>query len=84
MLCWLLTALCLYGAWLNIHKNPYGFAIWAFVDMMWCIHDYNIGELAQSFYFFAYFLLSIYGMLLWIVKNKKKEKEAKNSGEKLD
>ena len=65
LLTWALAALSLAGTWLNIKKNPTGFAIWMFTNIQWAAYDLSIHEYAQGFLFTVYAILAVYGYLEW-------------------
>lgn len=65
MFAWSLTAISLYGAYLNVRKKWMGFLLWAIVDVLWAIYDWYIGEYAQAFLFLCYFYLAAWGLKSW-------------------
>ena len=62
---WIVTGLALIGVVLNIHKNSLCFVFWIITNAFWCIYDYHKDMFAQSFLFFVYFLLAIWGLIKW-------------------
>lgn len=62
---WILTALSIYGVWLNINKRRSCFIVWACTNFNWMIIDYYHGLYAQSALFAVYFLLAVWGLVEW-------------------
>lgn len=71
---WIVTLLSLTGVILNIYKIRYCFYIWLFTNGFWCIFDFVNGLYSQSFLFFIYFILAIYGIIKWSKKNETNKK----------
>jgi nicotinamide riboside transporter PnuC len=67
---WLITILALVGTIANVHKQRWCFVVWLITNMAWAIHNYKIGEYAQSALFATYWLLAVWGLRIW-----KKERE---------
>lgn len=65
MFSWFVTALSLWGAYLNLRKNPLGFILWAIADLAWFFYDISIEEYAQGFLFLIFFFLAVWGFLTW-------------------
>ena len=62
---WFLTALSIYGVWLNINKRRSSFLVWMATNFCWSAVDYYHGLYAQSALFAVYFLLACYGLYEW-------------------
>ncbi|MBU0754899.1 MAG: nicotinamide mononucleotide transporter family protein [Candidatus Eisenbacteria bacterium] len=62
---WGTAVAALIGVWLNIHKNPACFVIWAFTNGMWVIADIQHGIYSQAVLQAIYLALSFYGMFRW-------------------
>ena len=60
-----MTAASLVGVVMNIYKMQACFYIWAVTNAGWCIVGFYKGIYAQSFLFFVYFLLAIWGIYKW-------------------
>lgn len=67
---WLVTLAAIVGVVLNIKKKRLCFWIWAVTNASWCVIDLMKGIYAQSFLFFIYFLLAIWGIVEWGKKNE--------------
>lgn len=65
MYSWVLTAMSLYGAYLNVKKHWMGFILWAIVDILWAVYDFSIEEYAQGCLFMCFFGLAAWGALTW-------------------
>lgn len=66
--CWLITLIALIGAYFNSKQNKIGFYFWIVSNVSFCIVNLIIGQFAQSFLFFAYLIISIYGLVVWSKK----------------
>lgn len=64
-LSWGLSAISLIGVVLNIRKNKWCFPIWAITNISWAFVDLSFGLYSQSFLFFIYFGLAIWGIIEW-------------------
>jgi hypothetical protein len=64
-LSWLISALALFGAYLNARKDRRCFIVWLFTNGWWIGYDLWIGAEAQAALFTAYFGLSFYGWRTW-------------------
>lgn len=62
---WSLTALSIVGVVLNILHMRESFAVWMVTNSSWCVIDWKKGIPAQSFLFFVYFVLSVWGWFAW-------------------
>lgn len=62
---WLITGLAIFGTILNIRKNRWCFRVWLVSNSALCIHNFIIGEYAQSGLFLVYVGLAIYGIWSW-------------------
>lgn len=71
-LMWIVTLVSIVGVILNIKKRRECFVIWGVTNSLWSIYDFSIHAYAQSFLFFIYVLLAIWGIWEW--RSKKGEK----------
>lgn len=62
---WLLTGLSLVGVILNIKKKRSCFVVWGFTNAAWAMIDLYVGLYAQAALFAIYFLLAIWGFMVW-------------------
>lgn len=62
---WALSALSIYGVWLNTNKDRRCFYIWACTNTAWAYIDYTKGINAQSFLHIIYLILSVKGIISW-------------------
>lgn len=67
-LSWVVSGFSLIGVYLNIKKKHECFVIWFFTNASWTVYDFYIGAYAQSFLFFIYTLLALYGLYEWRFK----------------
>lgn len=65
ILTWGLTGLSIIGVVLNIKKKTECFVVWLVTNASWTVYDFSIGAYAQSFLFFIYTVLAIYGLYEW-------------------
>jgi hypothetical protein len=57
------TALALIGAYLNSHGYKLSFLIWMATNTIFALHNWQIGEWQQATLFFAYFMISLNGLM---------------------
>ena len=62
---WILTVIAIIGAVLNAKKRIEGFFFWIISNAGLVIVNFNRGDKAQSFLFFFYFCLCLYGLYKW-------------------
>lgn len=62
---WIFTAASLTGAIFNARGKILGFYIWIPANIAWAIYDWYIGELAQSFLFIIYTVITCFGVYQW-------------------
>jgi nicotinamide riboside transporter PnuC len=62
---WLLTILSITGVILNTYKNKWCFVIWLITNISWSLYNLYHKMYSQSFLFFVYFMLAIYGLIKW-------------------
>lgn len=62
---WIVTALALYGTWLNAQQDRKGFYFWLVSNACFCFLNLRSGQYAQAFLFASYFLLAIKGLEDW-------------------
>jgi nicotinamide riboside transporter PnuC len=55
----------LYGAYLNVLRNRWGFFLWMISNSFWMGWDFYIGEYAQSGLFACFLYLAIKGFFSW-------------------
>ena len=67
-LMWLVTMISICGVILNIKRRKECFVVWLFTNGIFCLYDFSIKAYAQSFLFFIYVLLAIYGIFEWRTK----------------
>ncbi len=67
---WLLTALSLWGVWLNIKKDKKCFYIWIIANFGWITVNIKANLYAQAALFAIYTVLSIYGIYEWSKPDK--------------
>ena len=65
MMDWIIAIMSLTGVVLNIYKRKECFIIWGFTNFAWFLWDLYIESYAQSFLFFIYFILAIFGLYKW-------------------
>jgi hypothetical protein len=63
---WGITIFSIMGVILNIYKNSICFIIWTATNLIWCIFNFKKKIYAQSFLFFIYFILAIWGLIEWV------------------
>lgn len=68
---WLITIASIIGTVANIYKKKWCFIVWIFTNALWCVIDFIMGMYAQSFLFFVYFLLAVWGIIQWSKEVKK-------------
>ena len=64
-LAWFFVVICIIGSIANIYKMWWSFALWPTTNIYLCIHNYVRKEYAQSFLFFVYLVISVWGMVSW-------------------
>ncbi len=62
---WVVTFFSIVGTILNIKKRKECFVIWLITSSAWCVYDLYIKAYAQSFLFFIYICLAIWGIIEW-------------------
>ena len=60
-----ITIASLIGTIANIYKKKFCFFVWLITNSFFCILDFSKGLYSQSFLFFIYTLLSIWGLVKW-------------------
>lgn len=66
---WACAVVSVAGVILNIKKKRACFYLWACTNATWTVVDFYEGIYAQSVLFFLYFLLALWGLWEWKVKN---------------
>lgn len=69
---WLIAVLAIIGLWLNCKQDRRCFVIWSITNAAWSIINFQAKQYAQSFLFFVYFILAVYGFNKWSVLYAKK------------
>ena len=69
---WFITFISVFGTILNVKKRKECFLIWIFSNSAFCIYDFMIKSYAQSFLWFIYVCISVWGIFEW--RTKKGEK----------
>lgn len=67
---WSLTALTIYGTFLNANKRKIGFIVWGLCNCAWLIIDASRGIMAQAALYAVFISFNIYGWLKWSDKEK--------------
>lgn len=62
---WVLSILSIIATVANIYKKRWCFYIWALTNLSWVLVGIKTKVYAQSFMFFMYFLLAIWGIICW-------------------
>lgn len=62
---WLVTAIALYGTYLNACGERKGFYYWLVSNACFCAINLGHAQYAQGFLFAAYFVLAIKGLESW-------------------
>ncbi len=62
---WIVTFASIIGVVANIKKKTWCFAVWLCTNAAWMVYDFSIGAYAQSFLFFVYVILAIWGLIEW-------------------
>lgn len=65
MIPWILTVIALIGAYYNSNALKEGFYFWVVSNTGFCVYNACNGELALSFLFFAYLMITINGIRTW-------------------
>jgi len=65
-LAWFFSILCIVGSICNVYKLWYSFVIWSICNVYLIIHNYLRKEYAQGTLFFAYLVVSIWGLISWL------------------
>jgi len=66
---WSLTAITIFGTYLNSRMNKYGFLVWGLCNLLWLGVDFTRGIYAQAALYIVFIVFNIYGWIKW------KEKE---------
>lgn len=69
-LMWLAVLGSLYGNYLIIKKNPYGYVVWVVTNTSWVLYDAWKGILSQSLLFVIYTIFAIWGYRAWTTKKE--------------
>lgn len=67
---WLLAALSIIGAILNVRKNKWGFFLWIFANIGWIWASYTYQLYAQIPVWIIFLALSVWGFVDWHLKEK--------------
>jgi nicotinamide riboside transporter PnuC len=66
---WGITLVSIIGTVANIYKKSWCFIIWLFTNFTWMMIDFRAGLYAQAFLFLIYFLLAVWGLYQWRIKD---------------
>lgn len=66
---WVVTAITIYGTFLNSKQKKSGFIVWGICNVCWLLVDFSRGVYAQAFLYIVFIGFNIYGWLKWN-KNK--------------
>jgi len=67
---WSLTAVTIFGTYLNSRQNKYGFLVWGLCNLLWLGIDFNRGIYAQAALYVVFIGFNIYGWTQWGKKDK--------------
>jgi len=62
---WSLTAVTIFGTYLNSRQNKYGFLVWGLCNLLWLGIDFNRGIYAQAALYVVFIGFNIYGWCQW-------------------
>jgi len=65
VIAWILTAISLFGNWLNCRKIRYGFIVWLFVNTGWFIFDVYNGIYGRAVLDMVQNGFCVYGLIKW-------------------
>jgi nicotinamide riboside transporter PnuC len=74
ILTWLTVCASLIGVVLNIRKRHACFYIWSITNAIWMFVDLYKQIYAQAVLFFIYFILALWGIYEWKIKEPKVDK----------
>jgi hypothetical protein len=66
-----MAGITLAGSVFNAKKLRTGFLLWGVTNIWWIVHNFLIGEYAQSVVYVANLCISIYGFICWGKKEPK-------------
>lgn len=78
---WIVTVIALVGTVLNANKKRIGFVFWIFSNACLAVYNFEKHEHAQGLLFTVYFILAIYGFLMW--RKKEKSMHVSDDGETM-
>jgi len=67
---WLAFFISIFGAYLNIKKNKWGFVIWNIGNLIWIYLNIISGLPAGALIFIVYSCFNIYGFYEWLKGEK--------------
>jgi nicotinamide riboside transporter PnuC len=67
---WVTTGVAVVGTILNARQNKYGFVLWIISNISFIICNIVLEIYSQSFLFFIYTIISVYGLITWSKKEK--------------
>lgn len=67
---WVLTAITIFGTFLNARQIKSGFIVWGICNMCWMGVDFGRGIYAQACLYIVFIGFNIYGYLQWKKKDK--------------
>lgn len=62
---WSLTAITIFGTYLNSRMNKYGFLVWGLCNLLWLGVDFTRGIYAQAALYIVFIGFNIYGWVKW-------------------
>jgi len=62
---WAITLASIIGTVANIYQRRWCFGLWLVTNSTWMIIDFREGLYSQSFLFFVYVLLAVWGLYQW-------------------
>ena len=62
---WSLTAITIFGTYLNSRQNKYGFLVWGLCNMLWLGVDFTRGIYAQAALYVVFIGFNVYGWIQW-------------------
>jgi len=65
---WFFVVICIAGSIANIYKCWWSFALWSVSNVYLIFHNYIKKEYSQTFLFAVYLVISIWGMVDWLLQ----------------
>lgn len=70
---WTLTAVTIFGTYLNAKQNHYGFIVWGLCNALWLTVDFTRGIYAQAALYVVFIGFNVYGWNQWKAKRNAEE-----------